>query len=206
MAGFFMPDLNYVSLSGQPDGELWLVDYRRPPAETIHLLRNKGDLTPLTYRAGDIKAPQGKGWTDALKLSGAVNLTVAVDELEGGYEDCVDINHSHNVAVEVQRATPHGKFVLTCKGGSTDVKLSIAEQHGHGTETDLDLGNWADQWSAKTGPVSLYSKTTDGSAVRVRRLNAEHPELSHDCRWELTDWMAPFFLPVMRILKLLRLA
>lgn len=194
-----MSDRNYVSLAGNASGELYITDLRKGP-EPI-LLRQAGDLTPLVLHLGDILTPEG--YTDALKLSGAYYVTVFVGELLGASEDCIDINHSGVVDVHIQRTTPRGKYVATIKA-SYDVTLTVVEQHGHGSETDFDLGNWSDQSRMKTSKVTLFSRTTDGSAAKVRRLNAEKPTLHSDCRWKLTYW--PCFLPLMRVLKALHLA
>lgn len=199
-----MTDRNYVSLAGNPSGELFLTDYRNGAESAApQLLRSAGDLKLLTLTLGDIKA--GPGYADALKVSGAVNVHVVVGELHGGTEDCLDINHSSNVAVMVQRAAPKGRYVATIKG-SQGITLAISEQVGHGAQADIDLGNWSDQSTKKTTGVSLFSKTTDGSAVQVRQLNASKPSLHAECRWKLSAWLSPFFLPVMRLLKSLKLA
>lgn len=169
-----MSDRNLVSFWGRPDGYLELVDLRQPPGHTNTVLRQAGDLTPITHDVGDV-IPE-PDWSDALKLSGAVNLTVNAGTAKGGTEDVFDANHCRNCSVFIQDAYPRGKYVSTQKGESDGITLTIYRQHGHGTEVDHDYGNRSDQGNGNTTNSRLSVKQADGP-VLVRVLRATKPQL-----------------------------
>ncbi len=198
-----MSDNNLVSLAGKPDGELWLVDLRKPETEARTLLRPAGDTKWIEVYLLDIIPTSTT--TDSLKISGAINLSVRANTVRGGLEDVIDINHSQNVNVSILRAEPLGKYVATIKG-SQGIILSINNQIGHGSEVDFDLGNWSDQSRAKTTNVSLSSLMPDWETSTYRTFNADNPMLIGG-RWKkLQSWPPWLFLFVMTILKKLHLA
>jgi hypothetical protein len=119
-----------------------------------------------------------KNIADALKLSNCHDIQIAADLIVGGYEDCIDINRGRDIYVRITQAQPQGKFVATIKGGAENVLLQIDRLIGHGTETDIDIGNWSDQEPhARTKFVYLNITTSDGSPVRVRILHGWTPIL-----------------------------
>lgn len=116
-------------------------------------------------------------YSDTLKFSNTHDVTATVHgELAGGKEDCVDMNRAHDCTVFAERWHPRGLFLATIKGGTTDYYLS-GEVVAHGKEVDVDLGNWSDQSSAKTGAGMLDLRSHDGSPIVIRVLNAERPHL-----------------------------
>ncbi len=154
-----MSDKNFLSIAGEPNVGA----------------RNLGDL-----------ASPDLSYSDTLKFSNAQNGFVSVGVLEGGAEDCVDINNgSRNLAVSARQFRPRGKFVATIKGGSSGITLA-GEIDGHGTEVDIDLGNQSDQSSEVTTRVSFWLTAKDESPITVRVWNAETPRLmnSHKQRYE----------------------
>lgn len=169
-----MPDRNLVSYAGQPDGHLELVDLRQPPGYTNTVLRKKDDFTHITHEIGDVIADAN--WSDAIKLSGAINLTVNAGTVKGGAEDVLDVNHSRSCWISIEDAYPGGKYVSTQKGDSDGITLTIYHQHGHGTEVDHDYGNRSDQGNGNTINSRLSVKQADG-AVSVRVLQATKPAL-----------------------------
>ncbi len=179
-----MSDQNLVSFYGYPDGKIELVDLRQPPGHTNQIIREPG-FEWLDYTIGDIG--QESGISDALKVSGCVNLTVHAFEVHGGLEDVVDVNHSHHVKVYIEDAYPHGKFVSTQKGASTDITLDIKRQHGHGTEIDHDYGNHSDQGDGNTTDCKL-AVTAGGEKIKVRVLRADPPGLlGGPFKWAFPD-------------------
>jgi hypothetical protein len=120
--------------------------------------------------------------TDLLKISGCVRLRVIVDCLYASscLEDAIDINHSHDIEVLVNDLFAAKNYCATIKGGSTNIRIVVARQHGHGGETDYDLGNFSDQSNARTTGVSLHINTEDRSPVRVRVLSADKPKLENE--------------------------
>jgi hypothetical protein len=122
---------------------------------------------------GDL-APPGPGYSDTLKLSNCSDCTVEASAILGGDEDCIDINRGYNIHVRAGRLTSGGKYIATVKGGADMVYLSGCIDR-HGSETDIDLGNWSDQASDRTKRVHLNLTTHDGSPVRVRVLHGWKP-------------------------------
>ena len=194
-----MKDQNLHSFAGNPSGELFYTD----PDGVVTQLRQAGDLSPISYMLGSIVAPSGIA--DALKVSGAVNLTIIVHDITGGYEDCIDINHSSNVTIYVEYLASSGLYVSTIKA-SDHVTLLCGCLTKHGTVTDFDLGNWSDQSTAKTRAVILGVKGSS-APVQVRQLNAEAPRMVEEpsITWKLSSTWSWCFLPVYRVLKALHL-
>lgn len=115
-------------------------------------------------------------WSDTVKItSGCCDFTLLAEEIYGGQEDCVDVNNKASIiTVHCDAWHPQGKYLATIKGGSRSVAL-----HGnvmsHGTEVDVDIGNWSDQSALLTTEtvLGLYSKT--GKPIVVRVLNGAAP-------------------------------
>lgn len=194
-----MNDNNLVSIAGNPTGELFLTDLRtRVPGVPIKI-REAGDLRRIRFDLGEILGD--RNYSDSLKLSGAENVDVFADYIRGGIEDVVDINHSHNCSVTIQKAESEGKYVSTIKGGSSNITLVINEQLNHGSEVDHDLGNKSQQSRAKTTGISITSRLTDGSAATSRVLNADRPKYFGG-PWKIKEYPAIviWFLKLIRVL------
>lgn len=117
-------------------------------------------------------------WDDSLKVTdGCHDFTAEIPLLYGGREDCVDINNrARNIGVNAT-FIPQGKFMATIKGGVENVTLN-GEVKGHGTEVDIDLGNWSDQSSVKVTGVSLNLRPKFfETPITIRVLNSTKPLL-----------------------------
>lgn len=144
--------------------------------------------------------------SDTVKMSNCSWLFIHVTgRLIGGVEDCFDCNNgSHDVGVDATEWASGGLFVCTIKGGSVRVKVTgfIVK---HGSEMDVDLGNWSDQNQARTKEVFIAMTSAVG-LVRIRVLNAWPPTVALpasctvDMRWK------GIFEVVYKILKFLHLA
>lgn len=198
-------DKQYVAIATIDDGSVWLVDYRMPEGMTHRKVREAGDTSTLFLELGDILTP--KGWHDALKISRVSNAVITVGAVMGGEEDVVDITWSKNVKVNIAKAVVKGRYLATIKGGCDGVQVIVDQQVGHGKYADFDLGNWFDFTSAKTVRTILGSVMVDGSQVRCRVLNADKPNVIPNQKWKIdVPWWRPFFWPVMKIAKKLKLA
>lgn len=116
-------------------------------------------------------------YSDIFKLSHASNITVKNCTIYGGREDCVDMNRECKDVV-FENITVHsgGKYCFTVKGGTKNVTLKNVVIDGHGSEVDIDLGNWSDQSSELTTNIILDNVTSkSGIPVKVRVLWAEKP-------------------------------
>lgn len=201
-----MKDKNLISISGDDTGNIWISGHPDYPENfylfTAEQLRNRPEEIRLVM-VGDIVLPDGS-YADALKISGVVGLTVRVVGITGGSEDCIDINHSRNVSIEVGILTPRGRYAATIKG-SKGISIRFGQLIGHGSVTDFDLGNWSDQDNSKTEGVELVAGT-DHKSIKVRVLNSTNPVCDGQKFEVSVPWWRSFFLPVMKLLKKLRLA
>lgn len=107
----------------------------------------------------------------------ACGLSLKADRVNGGSEDCADINnHSSQLSIYAKEWKSQGLFVFTVKGGSHHIVLSGEIIQG-GTEVDVDLGNHSEQSDDLTHSILLDLKKPDGSPVTVRVLIAKKPTL-----------------------------
>ena len=126
----------------------------------------------------EVVNPEGTAFDDAVKFSGATQVTVFAPVVRGGREDVVDMNRATGCRVSIRRALVKGRYFCTIKGGSKDNYVH-ANLIGHGSEVDVDLGNHSDQSREKTTGTFLDLLHDDGSEVSVRVLNADVPVTAH---------------------------
>jgi hypothetical protein len=118
----------------------------------------------------------GEEYSDALKFSNCNAVHVENVEIIGGREDCIDINRGGLIAIADTLLYPRGKFAVTIKGGAEVVTLRNVTLAGHGSEVDIDLGNWSDQSGERTRGVTLDNVfAADGKPVVIRVLHADMP-------------------------------
>jgi hypothetical protein len=191
-----MPDKNHFRISGDDLGNIWV-------NEVLTFHASLPGMREL--RLPDIVVPAGQGIADALKSGGARRLIVYVGTIDAreAEEDAVDINHCDDMFLYVDDLWPGRRYAGTLKGGSQRITVGVKRQHGHGRETDWDLGNFADQGNASTGPVTLDVTMADASAVRVRRLNASQPTLlgAPKQTYHVTAVPRGWFYPIYNFLK-----
>jgi hypothetical protein len=125
------------------------------------------------YGLEDLDASRD-GYADALKISGIEGTTIEIGQIIGGIEDCIDVNRScKSIKIFTKELIASGKYVATIKGGSSYIEL-----HGHirrhGSEVDIDIGNWSDQSNDPTKYVIL-NLTADNGPVTVRVLSGTEP-------------------------------
>ena len=144
------PDKNLLSICGEVIGA-----------------RDLGGLTPpdATY-------------ADTLKITGGSHSgVITAAHINGGYEDCIDINNRcHDIEINAIKLSSGGSYVATIKGGSHDITLRGKIWKG-GKTADIDLGNWSDQSNDRTTGIRLDLTRADGLPVRVRLINADAPRL-----------------------------
>ena len=161
-----------VAFRGDDKGNIWR------DGEQIF---SSNDSGMRELHLGSLVKPAFVPTTDLLKISGCVRLSLTVDSIygQGCLEDAIDINHSHDISIVVNDLYPGDKYCSTIKGGSTNIRIVVGRQHGHGSEMDYDLGNFSDQSNAKTTGVSLHINTVDRTPVTVRVLTADKPILEN---------------------------
>jgi len=176
------PDINLVSFSG-----------KRPLGENILL-----DLTPSQFPA----------IADTLKVTDCANGSIKAGAVTGGYEDCLDVNNkSENIQAHADLWIIKGKQGFTIKGGSKSIHVS-GMVSGHGSATDVDLGNVSDQSDNLTGPVILELTHVLGpqEPVYYRVLGADDPIIlnlnqKYVCTFRLWKPLRSPFLKVYKFLK-----
>lgn len=197
------PPLDFANVHGTPEEPITVrVDATVPGLFTI-----TGHPNPAFNGTFNQPTP-GDGHSDTIKMSNCCWLRVVVTgRLIGGAEDCFDANNrTHDVEVYADEWESGGQYLCSIKGESKNVRVSgLVVKHG-GT-VDVDLGNWSDQSFERTTGVSIYFHTNDGSAVKVRVLNAWEPYLENgqNQRYEVNDFWKGLFQWVFFLLKKLHL-
>lgn len=169
------PDKMYCVLVQADNGEISAVG--GPFGDTLHVIHDASRPAVIDI-LGSLIPPNGT-YDDTLKLAhlkGGVTVNVGGD-IVGGMEDVIDATICENVYVNVAGVMrPTGKFVSTIKGQTNGFTLS-GRIEGHGTETDIDIGNNYD-----AGGVKLNGKTrnvklnlTCSEPIKVRPLSADDP-------------------------------
>jgi hypothetical protein len=178
-------DKNHLSISGDNLGRVFVqqtcvfADGKMTDAIEYVRERHGVDVVLIFNRpwiyVGDVVANPGE--SDTLKLSNLSGVNINARSIDGrnASEDTIDANHCSDVVVIVDDLWPGKKYCATIKGSSKGVMLSVKRQHGHGGETDFDLGNFSDQGNEKTTAIIIDSTTVDGSKVKVRLLSADCP-------------------------------
>lgn len=117
-------------------------------------------------------------YDDALKFTSQLRDFVGkFGRVFSGKENCVDVNNKcRNVTISGEFIANGGLYPITVKGGSEGITIT-GTLDGHGTEVDVDAGNWSDQSNSWVKNWTLQLTTTDGSPVVVRCLQAEAPTL-----------------------------
>lgn len=218
-----MNDFALVTIREHPDLGLQLVDWRKPPGQTDTILRppgstekidlgNLGDINCLEMASLISNNPQAVAagatrWTEAVKISRVRNLTVTFGDVVGGYEDVLDVTDSHDVSVGFFSAASGGKYVVTAKGGSTNLHIVIMHLRKRGAETDIDLGNWFDYNGRRTSSTYIFAETEDDKPTRVRQLHADRPNFipKSPTGYDLNARWTHVFYPAMWCLKKLHL-
>lgn len=140
--------------------------------------------------------------SDTVKFSNCSYIRLLfIGALEGGREDCVDINNGcHHIEVVAGAFVSGGSFVATIKGESYEISLSGVIRK-EGRETDIDLGGWSDQKSGRTKGVRLNLIKTGGK-VFVRVLHAWDPVLMNGAEGYVVNVMfRGWFHWIWQILK-----
>ncbi|MBL9187932.1 MAG: hypothetical protein JNK23_10665 [Opitutaceae bacterium] len=151
---------------------------------------------PLGYHAVGDLTPSAE-IADTLKVTDCAGGRIVAGHIIGGREDCIDVNnHCEGIVIEAAVLEPRGKYIATIKGGSRHITLRCPCVIGHGTETDIDLGNISDQSDEVTGPTLLDCQHQLGplEPIRVRVLGATRPILLNPIqRYEITVVVPGFF-------------
>lgn len=152
--------------------------------------------TNVSYRQVGALVADPAVHSDALKFSNSHDGYVRVDSIDGGREDCIDVNNRcSSLEIHVHNGMrPKGKYAATIKGGSRNIVL-VGTLENHAAEVDIDIGNQSSQSDELTDDVLLNVAMRDGSPVRVRVWNAEMPMLTTN-KGKRYEFVFPSQLPL----------
>lgn len=141
--------------------------------------RSYSDCQDVLIENETIKPENCLEYDDILKFSKAEYVVVKNSQIWGGKEDCVDMNrYCKDICIKDTTLFPRGKYGVTIKGGSNRITLKNINFYWHGSEVDIDIGNWSDQSDELTRGVRLVNiQAADDRPVKVRVLWGEVPEV-----------------------------
>lgn len=114
---------------------------------------------------------------DTLKLSRGAPITIENKTIVSHREDCVDGVGVMYGTFRGLNLVPRGKNGITLKGAACRNLFTGLIFHGHGSEADIELGQFDNYWypgrpATKNNRFSGYGQA-DGSVVRVRLWDAD---------------------------------
>jgi hypothetical protein len=134
-----------------------------------------------TTIVGSIIPPSGVSpldYSDILKFSNCQNVTVSNCVISGGKEDCIDAVRGSNYTIKNCTLLPSANGI-TLKGSIDGVVLDTIGFDNHGSECDIDIGQFDNYWWIGRPPtrnIRLKNiESADGKPVVVRLWDAETP-------------------------------
>jgi hypothetical protein len=125
------------------------------------------DINPLNY-------------SDVLKFSNCQGVTVSNCTIEGGKEDCIDAVRGSNYTIKNCNLSPYTNGI-TLKGSINGVVLQNLIFDGHGSDCDIDIGQFDNYWSIGRAPTRniqiVNVHATDGRPVKVRLWDSDSPSI-----------------------------
>ncbi len=166
-------DINLYSFTGDKNGNIWL-------NERILFWDKDWNGSRRSYKLDLRSATVGKEIADTVKLSGVIDFDlIIIGHLQGGYEDCIDINNECNRCSiwATNGMSAGGRYVVTAKGGSEDIYIEGVIMR-HGKATDVALGEHSDQSMKRTREVTLNLLPFAKRKVDYWRFNANSPKFT----------------------------
>lgn len=145
-----------------------------------------------------------EGDSDALKGSGLRKVRLFGTNVDGrkAKEDGADFNHCEDWELHLDHIWSAQRYVGTIKGKCRNFKIVIGCQHGHGSETDWDCGNFSDQGNERTSGGELTVVTDDSSPVAARYLSADPLKLGPANQvFDVTALNRGWFYPLYNFFK-----
>lgn len=120
------------------------------------------------------------GVDDSLKVSKSTGVMIANKTIFNRGEDCVDLVRVHRSWFLNFKLIPFGRCGITIKGASSEIDFAGLKFDRHGSECDIEIGQFDNYWYPGRPPttdVDAYGPgMTDGTPVRVRLWDAEVDE------------------------------
>ena len=136
-----------------------------------------------TWIAGRLIPEKGTNaldYSDILKFSNCTDILVSQCYIEGGKEDCVDAVRGNNYTIKDSDLAPE-KNGITIKGSIDGFRIENVEFDGHGTECDIDIGQFDNYWyigRAPTRNITIKNvNAKDGKPIKIRLWDSTTPTI-----------------------------
>jgi hypothetical protein len=118
----------------------------------------------------------GPGYADTLKVSNCSEVRIENKDLLNDGEDCLDLCRVSDSSFWKLVLTPRGKNGITIKGASSLVYVSFLLL-GHGSECDVELGQFDNYWYPGRKPTQFIHLHVDpeGETPIIRLWDADYP-------------------------------
>lgn len=117
-------------------------------------------------------------YSDILKFSNCTDIVIDGCNIEGGTEDCIDAVRGSNYTIKNTTLIPH-RNGITLKGSIDGALIENVVFDGHGSECDIDIGQFDNYWwigRAPTRKITIRNvNSKDGTPVLVRLWDSESP-------------------------------
>lgn len=117
-------------------------------------------------------------YSDILKFSNCTNVNVTNCTILGGKEDCIDAVRGSNYHITDSTLTPEYNGV-TMKGSIDGIEISNVGFTKHGTDCDIEFGQFDNYWYIGRKPTRnisiLDTNALDGKPLVVKVWDAEAP-------------------------------
>lgn len=121
-------------------------------------------------------------YSDILKFSNCTSCKVDGCTIEGGKEDCIDMVRGYNYSITNCTLIPHHNGI-TIKGSIDGVVIENVEFDGHGTDCDIDIGQFDNYWWIGRPPTRNVTiknvQSKSGKPVIVRLWDAAKPVIEN---------------------------
>ena len=144
-----------------------------------HALENGRVIENKTYPETGVNAGD---YSDILKFSSCVGMTVDNCEIFGGKEDCIDAVRGELYTFKNTTLHPVHNGI-TLKGSIDTVVIENIKFETHGKDCDIDLGQYDNYWYIGRPPTRNIqitgSSAADGKPIIVRVWDAEVPKVTN---------------------------
>jgi hypothetical protein len=146
------------------------INYESHVTETGTVIENR--IIPTSVEGDPLS------FSDILKFSNCTDITVDKCEIQGGKEDCIDAVRGSNYTFKNTDLYPVYNGI-TLKGSIDGVTIDNVEFKTHGSDCDIELGQFDNYWYIGRPPtrnVIIHNvNSDDGVPVKVKLWDAVTP-------------------------------
>ena len=118
-------------------------------------------------------------YSDILKFSNCESVLVTKCIIYGGNEDCIDAVRGTDYSFDQTTLIPLGKNGITLKGSIKNFNIEDVTYAAHGTECDIELGQFDNYWyigrPPTRGGVIINTTATDNKPIKIKVWDADVP-------------------------------